>query len=205
MFFNTFIRIKYPSLPVFSQPKWSWNFATPISLNWKNHWKKMAVRWQPMTATKNLYVWFLRPFPKVTLHQFYIFVFRIFTLFFAFPPQEILREEIRILQEKVEHHPDVTRFAMENLELRGFTLISIEVSFEVYFSSFSKRDFYLFSSRVKSSTFKHRGTLRSLLRPEQDEILCHAVGKKIAGFFKHAWKWGPGEEPFEFIAESRSF
>ncbi|XP_028392417.1 kinesin-like protein KIF15 isoform X2 [Dendronephthya gigantea] len=32
---------------------------------------------------------------------------------------EILREEIKILQEKVEHHPDVTRFAMENLELRA--------------------------------------------------------------------------------------
>ncbi|CAB3988874.1 kinesin KIF15 isoform X1 [Paramuricea clavata] len=32
---------------------------------------------------------------------------------------EILREEIKILEEKVEHHPDVTRFAMENLELRA--------------------------------------------------------------------------------------
>eukprot|EP00794_Sanderia_malayensis_P018958 gene18958-20864_t len=32
---------------------------------------------------------------------------------------QLLREEIKILQDKVEHHPDVTRFALENLELRG--------------------------------------------------------------------------------------
>ncbi|XP_046843442.1 kinesin-like protein KIF15 isoform X2 [Xenia sp. Carnegie-2017] len=31
----------------------------------------------------------------------------------------MLREEIKILQEKLDHHPDVTKFAMENLELRG--------------------------------------------------------------------------------------
>ena len=34
-------------------------------------------------------------------------------------PQQLLKEEISILKEKVEHHPEVTRFAMENLELRG--------------------------------------------------------------------------------------
>lgn len=33
--------------------------------------------------------------------------------------QQLLNEEIAVLKEKVEHHPDVTRFAMENLELRG--------------------------------------------------------------------------------------
>ena len=34
--------------------------------------------------------------------------------------QEIasLREEVRSLKQQVEHHPDVTKFAMENLELR---------------------------------------------------------------------------------------
>jgi hypothetical protein len=42
--------------------------------------------------------------------------------------KEILREEIKILEEKVEHHPDVTRFAMENLQLRGLALIYFKVS-----------------------------------------------------------------------------
>ncbi|XP_031571962.1 kinesin-like protein KIF15 isoform X2 [Actinia tenebrosa] len=32
---------------------------------------------------------------------------------------QLLNEEITVLKEKVEHHPDVTRFAMENLELRA--------------------------------------------------------------------------------------
>ncbi|KAK3746376.1 hypothetical protein QZH41_018195 [Actinostola sp. cb2023] len=32
---------------------------------------------------------------------------------------QLLKEEISILKEKVEHHPEVTRFAMENLELRA--------------------------------------------------------------------------------------
>ena len=36
--------------------------------------------------------------------------------------QEILRDEIKILQEKIEHHPDVTKYAMENLELRGLKI-----------------------------------------------------------------------------------
>ncbi|XP_065064430.1 kinesin-like protein KIF15 isoform X2 [Rhopilema esculentum] len=32
---------------------------------------------------------------------------------------KLLREEIKILQDKIEHHPEVTRFALENLELRA--------------------------------------------------------------------------------------
>ena len=40
--------------------------------------------------------------------------------------QEILREEIKILEEKVEHHPDVTKYAMENLELRGLKTNNIK-------------------------------------------------------------------------------
>lgn len=33
--------------------------------------------------------------------------------------QQLLKEEISVMKDKIEHHPDVTRFAMENLELRG--------------------------------------------------------------------------------------
>ncbi|KAL9974095.1 hypothetical protein ACROYT_G011096 [Oculina patagonica] len=32
---------------------------------------------------------------------------------------QLLKEEIAVLKDKIEHHPDVTRFAMENLELRA--------------------------------------------------------------------------------------
>lgn len=32
---------------------------------------------------------------------------------------QLLKEEISVLKDKIEHHPDVTRFAMENLELRA--------------------------------------------------------------------------------------
>jgi len=32
---------------------------------------------------------------------------------------QLLREEVKLLQEKIEHHPEVTRFALENLDLRG--------------------------------------------------------------------------------------
>lgn len=39
--------------------------------------------------------------------------------YYCFIVQQLLNEEISVLKEKVEHHPDVTRFAMENLELRG--------------------------------------------------------------------------------------
>ena len=31
----------------------------------------------------------------------------------------MLRQEIEQLKYKVDHHPDVTRFAMENLDLKG--------------------------------------------------------------------------------------
>ena len=33
--------------------------------------------------------------------------------------KQLLKEEIAVMKDKLEHHPDVTRFAMENLELRG--------------------------------------------------------------------------------------
>jgi len=33
--------------------------------------------------------------------------------------KQLLKEEIAVMKDKIEHHPDVTRFAMENLELRG--------------------------------------------------------------------------------------
>lgn len=32
---------------------------------------------------------------------------------------QLLKEEISVMKDKIEHHPDVTRFAMENLELRA--------------------------------------------------------------------------------------
>ncbi|KAJ7374653.1 Kinesin-like protein kif15 [Desmophyllum pertusum] len=32
---------------------------------------------------------------------------------------QLLKEEITVMKDKIEHHPDVTRFAMENLELRA--------------------------------------------------------------------------------------
>lgn len=32
---------------------------------------------------------------------------------------QLLKEEIGVMKDKIEHHPDVTRFAMENLELRA--------------------------------------------------------------------------------------
>ncbi|CAH3020308.1 unnamed protein product, partial [Porites evermanni] len=32
---------------------------------------------------------------------------------------QLLKEEIAVMKDKLEHHPDVTRFAMENLELRA--------------------------------------------------------------------------------------
>ena len=37
----------------------------------------------------------------------------------SFSLKQILKEEITVMKDKIEHHPDVTRFAMENLELRG--------------------------------------------------------------------------------------
>ena len=40
-----------------------------------------------------------------------------FFCFFFF--KQLLKEEIAVMKDKLEHHPDVTRFAMENLELRG--------------------------------------------------------------------------------------
>ena len=38
---------------------------------------------------------------------------------FLFSSKQLLKEEISVMKDKIEHHPDVTRFAMENLELRG--------------------------------------------------------------------------------------
>ncbi len=35
------------------------------------------------------------------------------------PDVTSLQEEISILKRQLEHHPEVTRFAVENLELRG--------------------------------------------------------------------------------------
>ena len=42
--------------------------------------------------------------------------------------QQLLKEEIGILKDKVDHHPDVSRFAIENLELRGVYLGCIACS-----------------------------------------------------------------------------
>ena len=38
---------------------------------------------------------------------------------FLFSSKQLLKEEVSVMKDKIEHHPDVTRFAMENLELRG--------------------------------------------------------------------------------------
>ena len=52
----------------------------------------------------------------------------------------MLREEIKILQEKLDHHPDVTKFAMENLELRGsFALLRI-IQFIVMSTGYLSKD-----------------------------------------------------------------
>ena len=33
--------------------------------------------------------------------------------------QKLLQQEIEQLKYKIDHHPDITKFAMENLDLRG--------------------------------------------------------------------------------------
>ena len=55
------------------------------------------------------------------------YILNIYTLRCFVLLQELLKEEIKILAEKVEHHPDVTKFAMENLELRGKVCNSVSV------------------------------------------------------------------------------
>jgi hypothetical protein len=42
-----------------------------------------------------------------------------------FEEVENLKEEIRLLQEQVKNNPDLIRFAMENLDLRGFRILPI--------------------------------------------------------------------------------
>ena len=37
----------------------------------------------------------------------------------VFLSQKLLQQEIEQLKYKIDHHPDVTKFAMENLDLRG--------------------------------------------------------------------------------------
>ena len=36
---------------------------------------------------------------------------------------ETLKEEIRLLNEQIKNNPDLIKFAMENLELRGLKLL----------------------------------------------------------------------------------
>ena len=62
--------------------------------------------------------YYLKPHKLPTNYWTHCFSWSLKFTFLLFVKQ-LLKEEIAVMKDKLEHHPDVTRFAMENLELRG--------------------------------------------------------------------------------------